>query len=127
MQIIVGIAGLGALTLGLLFWVANIQLISIHMLFGLIVALTLLVISFIAIFSKDTRIWGIAGVVYALIVPAFGLTQSRILTGNLHWLIQTLHLLIGLGAIVLAGSIGARSMQVKRTHAATVAVPQTVR
>jgi hypothetical protein len=34
------IAGLGALTLGLLFWIANIDFIGIHMLLGITVALS---------------------------------------------------------------------------------------
>ncbi len=33
------------------------------------------------------------------IVPAFGLTQDMIFVGNLHWLIQTAHLLVGIGAM----------------------------
>src|SRR5258708_17281283 len=99
--VILGIAGLGALLLGLLFWIANIDLISIHMLFGLIVTLTLLVMSIIAVSTRGMRIWGIVGIVYAFIVPVFGLTQSGILTVNLHWLIQTAHMLFVIAAIFL--------------------------
>lgn len=123
-QIIVGIAGLGALTLGLLFWIANIELISFHMLFGLIVALSLLVISFVAIFTRGIRIWGIAGIIYALFLPAFGLTQSNILTGNLHWIIQALHMLVGLGAVFLAGTISARYVRIKSANAINAAEDQ---
>jgi hypothetical protein len=43
-QIIVGIAGLCALVLGLLIWIANIDLTDIHILFGLLVTLGLLAI-----------------------------------------------------------------------------------
>jgi hypothetical protein len=113
-QIILGIAGLGALTLGLLFWIANIELISIHMLFGLIVALTLLAMSVMAVSTRGMRIWGVVGIVYALIVPVFGLTQFRILVGNMHWLIQTLHMLVGIGALVLGGGMSARYAALKR-------------
>jgi len=113
-QIILGIAGLGALTLGLLFWIANIELISIHMLFGLIVALTLLVMSIMAVSTRGMRIWGVVGIVYALIVPVFGLTQSGILVGNLHWLVQTLHMLVGIGALVLGGVMSVRYAALKR-------------
>lgn len=120
-QIIVGMAGLGALTLGLLFWIATIELISIHMLFGLIVALSLLIISLVAIFNRDIRIWGIAGIIYALLLPVFGLTQSSILTGNLHWIIQALHMLVGLGAVFLAGTISARYARIKSTNAINAA------
>jgi hypothetical protein len=126
-QVILGIAGLGALLLGLLFWIANIDLISIHMLFGLIVTLTLLVMSIIAVSTRGMRIWGIAGIVYALIVPVFGLTQSGILTGNLHWLIQTAHMLVGIGAMVLTGIMSTRYMTLKQTIAKLGTEPRAVR
>ena len=114
LQIISGVAGLGALLLGLLFWIANINLINIHMLFGLTVSLALLIMSIIAVSTKGMRIWGIAGIVYALIVPAFGLTQFNILPGNLHWLIQTAHMLVGIGALALTGIMATRYMAIKR-------------
>jgi len=126
-QVILGIAGLGALLLGLLFWIANIDLISIHMLFGLIVTLTLLVMSIIAVSTRGMRIWGIVGIVYALIVPVFGLTQSGILTGNLHWLIQTAHMLVGIGAMVLTGIMSTRYMTLKQTIAKLGTEPRAVR
>lgn len=125
-QIILGVAGLGALLLGLLFWIANIDLINIHMLFGLIVTLTLLVMSIIAVSTRGMRIWGIVGIVYALVVPVFGLTQSGILTGSLHWLIQTVHMLVGIGAIALTGTMSARYMALKHAIAKSAAEPNTV-
>lgn len=125
-QIISGVAGLGALLLGLLIWIANINLINIHMLFGLIVTLTLLVMSIIAVINRDMRIWGIAGILYALIVPIFGLTQFTILIGNLHWLIRTAHLLVGIGAMALTGTMGARYMVLKRSVVKPTAESQVV-
>lgn len=117
LQVILGIAGLGALTLGLLIWIADADVINIHMLFGLIVTLTLLVMSIIAVSTRGMRIWGIAGIIYALIVPVFGVTQFNILTGNLHWLIQTAHMLVGIGAMALTGAMSVRYTALKRTIA----------
>jgi hypothetical protein len=113
-RVISGVAGLGALVLGLLYWIANISLINIHMLFGLIVALTLLVMSGIAVSTRGMRIWGVVGIVYALIVPVFGMTQATILIGDLHWLIRSAHLLVGIGAIALTGAMAARYVALKR-------------
>jgi hypothetical protein len=126
-QIILGVAGSVALLLGLLFWIANIDLIGIHMLFGLIVTLALLVMSIIAISTRGLRIWGLVGVVYALIVPVFGLTQSAIFPGNLHWLIQAAHMLVGIGALVLAGIMSVRYMTIKQTMVRSANEPQMVR
>ena len=108
LQIIVGIAGLCALVLGLFIWIANSDLTDIHMLFGLLVTLGLLVMSVTALTASGLRIGGLVGIVYAIILLVFGEAQSNILAGNLHWLIQTLHTLIGIGAIALTGFLGAR-------------------
>lgn len=110
-----GIAGLGALTLGLLFWIANIDLISIHMMLGLTVALSLLLLGIVALITKGVRLLGGVGVIYALLVPVFGLTQDRILDTSAHWVIQTAHLLVGIGALALIGIISTRCQRLKQT------------
>ena len=113
-QWVAGLAGLGALALGLLFWIAQIDLINIHMLLGLTVALALLVLSIVMVATRGMRLLGAVGIVYAFILPVFGLTQSGILIGSLHWLIQAAHLLVGLGALALAGVMTTRYMRLKR-------------
>jgi hypothetical protein len=127
LQIIVGIAGLCALVLGLFIWIANSDLTDIHMLFGLLVTLGLLVMSIIALTASRQRIWGLVGIVYAVILLIFGEAQSNILVGNLHWLIQALHTLIGIGAIVLTGALGARYRMLKRGEAKPEASSQALR
>ena len=127
LQVIVGIAGLCALVLGLLIWIANIDLTDIHMLFGLLVTLGLLVMSIIALTAKELCIWGLVGIVYAIIVLIFGVSQSNMLVGNLHWLIQTLHMLVGIGTIVLTGFLGTRYITLKRGEASQAAGSQALR
>ncbi len=41
-------------------------------------------------------------------VPIFGVTQQMILVGDLHWLIEAAHLLVGFGALAFIGTISAR-------------------
>jgi hypothetical protein len=127
LQIIVGIAGLCALVLGLVIWIANIDLTDIHMLFGLLVTLGLLVMSIMTLTAPGLRIWGLVGIVYAIILLIFGEAQSNILVGNLHWLIQALHTLVGIGAIVLTGALGARYRTLKRGEAKPKASSQGLR
>jgi hypothetical protein len=117
------IAGLGALTLGLLFWIANIDLIGIHMLLGITVALSLVLLGLVALSQKGLRPLGVVGVIYAFLVPVFGLTQDRILVTAAHWVIQAAHLLVGLGALALIGNISKRYQRLKRApdESATVA------
>ena len=81
---------------------------NIHILFGLIVALALLLLSVVATFSSGLRRLGAIGVAYAVIVPIFGVTQQEILVGDLHWLVETAHLAVGFGALALIGVIGER-------------------
>jgi len=119
-QWIAGIAGLIALILGLLFWIANIDFISIHMLFGILVALSLLILGIVGVFNKGLRVLGIIGMIYAPIMYLFGLTQATLLVGNLHWLIQTAHMLVGVGALALIGIIGTRYVRLKKSSTSTL-------
>ena len=110
-QWITGIAGLLALALGLLYWFAAANGIPVHMILGLVVTLGLLSLGVIALLTRGMRPLGAAAVVYALFVPAFGMTQATILPGELHWLIRLAHLLVGIGALALMGAISARYRQ----------------
>ncbi len=119
------VALMATLVLGLLFWITQIDIISIHMLLGLTGILSLLVLGTVAVFTRRIRLLGAGSMVYALMVPVFGLTQSMILVGNLHWLIQTAHLLVGLGAMALVQVISTRYRRLKRaaSKAAEVQAP----
>jgi hypothetical protein len=46
--------------------------------------------------------------VYALMLPAFGLAQTQLLDNSAHWVIQAAHLLVGIGALALAGVMSTR-------------------
>ncbi|MGH2478480.1 MAG: hypothetical protein ACRDHW_02330 [Ktedonobacteraceae bacterium] len=96
------------------------DLTNIHMLFGLIVALALLILAVSAVFSSGLRKLGVIGIVYAFIVPVFGARQQMILVGDLHWLVETAHLIIGFGAIGLIVVIGERLTRRKTAAAVSV-------
>jgi hypothetical protein len=100
------LAGIGAITLGLLHWFFRISFIEIHILFGLLVTLALLIAGIVAVFTRGLRVLGAIAIVFALIVPVFGMTQMRILVGDFHWLIQVAHLLVGAAAVSLTERIG---------------------
>lgn len=127
LQIIVGLAGLCALVSGLFIWVSRADPADIHMLFGLLVTLGLLTISIISLPTAGLRVWGSGGIIYAIILPIFGVAQSTMLVGNLHWLIQALHLLVGIGAIALTSILGTRYITLKRGMAAPATRPQGLR
>lgn len=99
---------------------------DIHMLFGLIVALALLILAVIAVFSSGLRRLGAIGIVYAFIVPIFGVTQQMILVGNLHWLVETAHLVVGFGALAFIGAIGERFVRRKTAAVTTSTISEAV-
>ena len=102
---------------------------SIHMLFGLIVALALLILAVLAVFTTGLARLGAIGIVYALVMPIFGVTQQMILVGDLHWLVETAHLAVGFGAVALIGTISARLVLLKQSagHASEQPQSQSVR
>jgi len=102
------------LGLGLLYWIAQLFLWggllmlltrigfpNIHEWIGSIGVLGLLILGGTAIWTQGSRRLGGGSILYALLVPVFGMTQTRLLEGNLHWLIQVTHLLVGIGAMML--------------------------
>jgi hypothetical protein len=96
--------------LGILFWVGTaLGLVGVHMLLGLLVGLCLWVLAGVAAFNKDGNI-GLAVVafVWAIIMVALGLTQQTLLVGSLHWIIDVIHLLVGLLALGFGEMIAGR-------------------
>ena len=117
-QVIAGIAGVVALVLGLSIWLAQTYVVlPVHMILGLIVTLGLLIFSILALLTNGLRVLGAIGIIYALFLPVFGLTQASLLVGDLHWLIRIAHLLVGLGAMGLMGNLGARYVRLKQAAA----------
>jgi hypothetical protein len=114
---ILRITGSVALVLGLLIWTFQLDIVSIHMLFGLLVALALLVISMLSALTRAMRVLGIIGIVYSFIVPLLGVNQETLLVGNLHWIIQIIHLLIGVGALALGGVLSTRYRRLQQKQA----------
>jgi hypothetical protein len=107
-SVVLSFAGLLALILGLLFWTNSaLNLIPLHMLLGLLSVGTLWVIGIGQAFSKSGS-WLIA--TCALVVGAtliiLGLNQSALMLGPFHWVIQIIHLVLGL-LVIGMGHLGA--------------------
>lgn len=111
------LAGLGATILGLLRWLNWFSLLPLHIVFGFLVAFTLLVLSIILLFTKSMRLPGMLGMLFALVVPVLGTTQSTLLIGDIHWLIQVIHLLIGISAVATTQILGRRYELLKQVPA----------
>lgn len=105
-------AGVLLILLGVTFWTGHaLQLIPVHELLGFLLVLSLWTLAGIAARAGVSAALVALAVVWGLIAPALGLTQDRILTGDWHWTIQVLHLLIGLGAMGQGEGLAARIRQ----------------
>ena len=91
------------LALGVLFWTGNATgLVDLHQLLGILLVLALWTQAVLAARAGvEPRLVAVAAV-WGLLVPIVGLTQTSLLTGSLHWLVQVIHLLLGIGLIGLA-------------------------
>ena len=120
------LGGIGAQLLGWLFLIANsTSFIFTHMVLGIAFALLLLALSLIQLLTGRMRLLGASGIVYTLILTALGFTQTSLLVGPMHWLIQTAHVLIGFGALALVQVISVRDARLRRS-AATDPVPRAM-
>ncbi len=129
-HLISNIAGTGALALGLLHWFANISFLFAHILFGLTVTLALRALSIVLLLTRGMRIAGVLGIIYALIIPLFGMNQFLLLIGDWHWLIRVAHLLVSAGAMGFVGIMSARYLKQKQAvekEAVQISVPQIAR
>jgi hypothetical protein len=109
LRVFVGLDGLILIILGLLFWTGNADaLIPVHMLLGIALVLALWTLAALAAFSGVSPALVALAVLWGVVVPILGLTQERLLPGDLHWLIQALHLLVGITAIALAQILAIR-------------------
>ncbi len=108
-QMLVRITGLILIVLGVLFWTGSaVALIPIHMLLGFVLVLSLWTLAGLAARVGVQPGLVALAVVWGLIVPIVGMTQTQLLPGNAHWVIQVLHLLLGVGAIGQAEGLAAR-------------------
>jgi hypothetical protein len=118
-QWVVRLAGVLLLILGLLIWTEGMfGLISVHMLLGLLLFVGLLVLAALSP-QAGVPVGLAAGVaVVAIIMLALGMTQASLLPGPNHWIIQILHLLVGMAAVGMGEAIGGRMRRARMARSA---------
>jgi hypothetical protein len=103
----VGVVQLG---LGLLFWTGNaLALVDLHQLLGVLLVLGLWTLAALAARAGVERGLVAGAAVFGLVVPIVGFTQRALLPGSAHWVIQVIHLLLGIGLIGLAENLATRA------------------
>ncbi|MFI5272786.1 MAG: hypothetical protein ACHQ4H_07105 [Ktedonobacterales bacterium] len=109
LRVFVGLDGIILIVLGLLFWSGNAgALIPVHELLGIALVLALWTLAVLAALSGVSVGLVVLAALWGLVVPILGMTQERLVPGDAHWLIQVLHLLVGITAIALAQVLAMR-------------------
>lgn len=116
---IVRIGVLTDLVLGILFWTGNVDSLQIvHIVIGIIVVLSLWTLGIAQGLQGGSFGLSIATFVLGFLLVLVGLFQTRWLVDNYHWVIQVIHLLLGLSAIGLGETIGGRYRRMTAPKAA---------
>ncbi|WP_161882533.1 hypothetical protein [Deinococcus alpinitundrae] len=111
---IIRIAGLVALGLGLTFWSGSgYGLLSAHQGLGYLVSIALLLMAVLGFGQRVSPGLLILAIIWSLVVPGVGSSQLKMLPGDLHWVIQVFHLLLGVGAIGLGEAIAGRAQRAR--------------
>jgi hypothetical protein len=108
-RLLLSLFGIALLVLGIFFWTGHaLSLLSLHMLLGALFVVCMWVLAVVGFLVPGSRGFALLVLIWSLIVPALGVTQLSLLPGASHWLIQVLHLLVGIIAIGLGHSLARR-------------------
>jgi hypothetical protein len=118
---VVRLGGAVMIVLGLLFWSGNaFLLLNLHMSIGVLLALALWVLAGIYAAHRGANLGLVAtGFLVGILVLAVGMMQTHLLPGSAHWIIQVVHLLLGLTLIGFGEMLAAR---IRRARTASPAV-----
>lgn len=104
---IVRISGTLQLLLGVSFWTGHgYQYLPLHIINGFVIVLTLWTAAVLALIARTRDGLALFGLLWGLALPAFGLVQATLLVGSSHWIVRIAHLLMGLAAMGIAGTLG---------------------
>ena len=115
-QFLIRGAGVLQIGLGLLFWAGyQRNLIPIHMLIGLVLVLILWVLAVLAWRAGASLGFALLAILWGVVVVGLGVMQTPLLPGAAHWVIQLIHLIVGLAAM----GIGERLVRLSKPHQGT--------
>jgi len=123
-QIVVRVTFLIQLVLGIALWTGRFDQVKLlHIASGVLLILGLWVLAGIGARSGVAPGLVVLAFAWGALTIVFGLTQEQILPDTGHWVVQILHLLVGIGAVGQAENIGRRLRQGRTAPAAVAAQP----
>ena len=126
------VCALITLVLGVVFWTSSVAgiWVPIHMLLGILVVLSLWTLGYAIATAPQGKSIGLAigAFVLGLLVLFVGLTQGTdempktllYLSSSTHWIIQVVHLLLGISAIGIGEAIAGRYKRSNKVEQATL-------
>jgi hypothetical protein len=110
LQMAIRAVGVVQLALGVAFWTGNaLGLVDLHQLLGILLVLGLWTLAALAHRAGVPAGLVAVAALWGLIVPIVGLTQRELLPGSAHWVIEVVHLLLGLGLLGLAENLATQA------------------
>jgi len=94
------------LIVGIAMWTGHwYSFLGTHMAVGVLFVLILWTIAVLALVKRQRVGLALLAIVWGLAVAALGMTQQRLLPGDLHWIIRVLHLAVGVASMPIAAML----------------------
>ncbi len=111
-RVLLTLIGVALIVLGVLFWLGrSLSLLPLHMMLGGIFVLCMWLLSGLAFYTRRARGLAVVVFVWGVIIPILGVEQLRLVPGSLHWVVQALHLIVGLVAIGMGHALSGRILR----------------
>lgn len=108
-----------ALLLGLAFWLnIGLAMVPFHMLLGLLTVLGLWAVGILLGLRSKQWVMPISALLLGVVVLYVGLSQGQLLVGSNHWIVQVVHLVLGVAAVGLVGMMGRQLRLARATPSA---------
>jgi hypothetical protein len=106
---ILTLSGALALILGLLFWAGMaVALITMHMALGILTVGALWGIAIAQAVNGGSWLIAAGAIIVGAVTIGFGLIHAALMSGEFHWVVQTLHVTLGILTIGLGHMAAAR-------------------
>lgn len=115
-RVLVSLIGVTMLILGITFWTGHaFPLIPFHMALGAVLVVSLWFMAGLAIRARiSNKLEIVVTIIISIVMPILGVTQRFLLPSANHWIIQVLHLLIGMSAVALGHALGRHIMRERK-------------
>jgi hypothetical protein len=112
--------GVVLLVLGFSIWFGIAKPAAVHAALGSLFVLIMWVLAVIALFALPKRGLPLFALLVGAVVIWFGVAQTTLLTGSMHWVVRFVHLLLGLSALGLTEAL-AKAVRVHKSQPADTA------